>query len=51
MTASPSGDCLDVGEPLPQFADEVDDLPAGLVADASHQVDVADREAPAGRGR
>ena len=36
-------DCLDVGEPPPQLTDEVDDLPPGLVADASHQVDIADR--------
>ena len=37
------GHCLDVGEPPPQLTDEVDDLPACLVADASHQVDIADR--------
>ena len=33
------------------WLDEVDDLPPGLVADPTHQVDVADRDTPAGCGR
>ena len=33
---------LDAGEPPPQFAEEVDDFSAGLVADTTHQVEVAD---------
>ena len=37
-------DRFDVRELLPQFADEANDLLAGLVAHAPHQVDVADRE-------
>ena len=35
---------IDVGEPAPQLADEADDLLPGLVADPTHQVDVADGE-------
>ena len=34
---------LVVGEPPPEPAQELDDLPASLVADTTHQVDVADR--------